>query len=300
MPLETVAILSPGDMGHSVGRALNNHGKQVITFLEGRSMRTRELAEQANIRDVPSMQDLVSQADLILSILVPSKAVEVSLQVAEALSSTGRDIAFADCNAVSPQNVVAISNNISSAGGRFIDASIIGGPPMRNSLPPRFYVSGQHSGIMDDLACDGIEICPLGDDIGRASAIKMCYAALTKGTQALQLALMIVAEAYGLADELASEFKFSQNEVYRRMESGLPSIPSKAYRWIGEMEEIAATFQAVGVTSFFHKGAGEIYKLLSETQLAKETPENIDATRTLEDMISLINNHLVRGKYKVD
>ncbi|MCH7744680.1 MAG: DUF1932 domain-containing protein [Chloroflexi bacterium] len=140
----------------------------------------------------------------------------------------------------------------------------------------------------------------LGDAIGRASGIKMCYAAMTKGTSALYLALLTTAEAMGLSDELATEFKSSQSEVYKRMEGGLPSLPSKAFRWVGEMEEIAATFEHVGVTPFFHQGAAEMYRLLSETPFARETPETIDESRTLKQTISVIAEHLPSGVQSAD
>ncbi|MCH7786531.1 MAG: DUF1932 domain-containing protein, partial [Chloroflexi bacterium] len=98
----------------------------------------------------------------------------------------------------------------------------------------------------------------------------------------------------------AAEFKSSQGEVYKRMEGGLPSLPSKAFRWVGEMEEIAATFEHVGVTPFFHQGAAEMYRLLSETPFARETPETIDENRTLKQTISVIAEHLPSGVQSAD
>ena len=300
MTVKIVAILSPGDMGHAIGRALGEHGLNVITCLAGRSERTRNLAQQGNIRNVPSLEDMVSEANLILSILVPSEAVSLAQQVAEALRATGANTFFADCNAVSPQTTSTMNDLITGEGGRYIDGSIIGGPPAKNSPRTRLYVSGAHSDIMSELDCDGIAVRSLGGDIGPASGIKMCYAALTKGTWALHLALLSAAEAMGLSDELAAEFKSSQSETYRRMEGGLPSLPSKAFRWVGEMEEIAATFEHVGVTPFFHQGAAEMYRLLSETPFARETPETIDESRTLKETISVIAEHLPSGVQSAD
>ena len=287
MTLRTVAILSPGDMGHAVGRVLRESGFEVITCLEGRSERTHRLAEEASIKDVPSLTELVTESDLVLSILVPAEALGVAKQVADAIRATGADTAFADCNAVSPQTTKVMADVVSDAGGRFIDASIIGGPPKPNAAP-RFYVSGPHASTMSDLDGRGVVVRDLGDEVGRASGIKMCYAALTKGTSALQYALLTVAERLGLTDELRDELLFSQAEAYRRMETQLPGIPSKAFRWIGEMEEIAATFEHAGVSPHFHQGAAEIYRLISQTPLANETPENRDANRTLDETISAV------------
>ena len=291
MPVKTVAILSPGDMGHAVGRALGEHGLDVITCLRGRSQRTRSLAREGNIRDLPSLEDLVSQADLVLSILVPAEAVSVARQVADALRATGAETPFADCNAISPKTTQSMDAIITSAGGLYIDGGIIGGPPGRGA-PPRFYVSGQYAGMMSELDGKGIDVRPLGDAIGRASGIKMCYAAMTKGTSALYVAQLTAAEAMGLSEELADELRSSQPEVYRRMESSIPGLPANAFRWIGEMEEIASAFEQVGVTSHFHKGAAEVFRLLSETPFARESPEAVDRGRTLSETISALSRTL--------
>ena len=284
MSIKTVAILSPGDMGHAVGRVLGEGGLEVVTCLQGRSERTRLLARQGNVRDVPDLEKLVTQAELVLSIMVPAEAFGLAHQVAEAIRATGSDTVFADCNAVSPQTTEAIGEAVTAAGGRYVDGSIIG-PPPGTGAPPRFYVSGPHAGIMTELDGKGIDVRYIGDAIGRASGIKMCYAALTKGTSALQVALLAAAESMGLSDELRAEFSSSQPDALRRMEKQLPGLPTKAFRWIGEMEEIAATFGSLGVTPLLHQGAAEVYRVLSETPHAQETPETIDPDRTLEQMV---------------
>ena len=293
MTIKTVGILSPGDMGHAVGRVLREHGIDVVTCLRGRSDRTKQLAADAGIRDLPTLERLVTESDLVLSILVPAEAVGVARQVADAIRSVDADVAFADCNAVSPQSSETMDSIITAAGGRYVDGSIIGGPP-RSDAPPRFYVSGVHAGIMTDLDGKGIDVRNIGDTVGRASGIKMCYAAMTKGTSALHLALLTAAEALGLSEELANELGESQPEVLRRMQAQLPGLPSKSFRWIGEMEEIASTFDHAGVTPAFHQGAAEIFRLLSETPFARETAEDSDRVRTLEETISaLVRNRPV-------
>lgn len=286
MGVETVGILSPGDMGHNVGRALGEHGLRVITCLQGRSDRTRTLAQRAGIDDVASLNDLVTEADIVLSILVPAEAVGVAESVAGALSATGAGTPFADCNAISPQSATAIDGVIGHAGGRFIDGGIIGGPPGRGT-PPRFYVSGPHAGVMTELDGKGIDVRPIGESVGKASGIKMCYAAMTKGTSTLHVALLTAAEALGLSDELAAELQASQPGAYEQM-ARIPALPVDAARWIGEMEEIASTFEHVGVTPGFHRGAAEVYRLLSETPFASETRETLDRSRTLVETIRAV------------
>jgi len=134
MAAEKVAILSPGDMGHAVGRALAEHGVQIITCLAGRSERTQALARAAGFKEVPTLEDLVSEAELVLSILVPANAETFARELAAALKSTGAEPYIADCNAISPMRSAMIETLIQSAGGKFIDGSIIGGPPGPGAL----------------------------------------------------------------------------------------------------------------------------------------------------------------------
>ena len=291
MNLRTIAILSPGDMGHGVGKALSEHGYDVITCLEGRSQRTKDLAAAGGFRDTASLDEMVSQADLIMSILVPSEAMGVARSVAEAMRSTGLSRPFADCNAVSPQTARRMESIINGAGGEYIDGGIIGGSPARGATP-RIYTSGPRAGLMDELDGKGIAVRNLGTEIGRASGIKMCYASMTKGTSALRVAMLTTAQSLGLYDELVAELGFSQQGPLSAMESGVPGLPANAGRWIGEMDEIAATFDAAGVTPHFHQGAAEIFRLLASTPFADESPETIDRDRSLEETIRVTSEHL--------
>ena len=285
MTVNKIAILSPGDMGHAVGRALSEHGFDILTLLEGRSERTRALAQDAGFRTSASLNELMIEADLVLSILVPAHAEAVAKEIAQALEETGESTLIADCNAISPMRSEYIGRIVESAGGRYIDASIIGHPPGRD-VTPRFYVSGSYVDTMLELDGKGIAVKNLGNDIGRASGIKMCYAALTKGTSTLQVALLTVAESLGLSAELHDELAYSQKGALDSMKSGISKLPPNAHRWIGEMEEIATTFAAEGVTPHFHLGAAAIYRLLEQTPYALESPENIDPNRTLAETIA--------------
>ena len=284
MSLKTIAILSPGDMGHGVGMALARRGYEVITCLAGRSARTRELAAAGGFADVPTLAEMAERADLIMSILVPAQAEGVARAVAAALRRAGVSRPFADCNAVSPATAARMATIINSAGGDYIDGGIIGGSPARGAVP-NIYVSGPSAAIMDELDGKGIGVPNLGAEIGRASGIKMCYASMTKGTSALRVAMLTAARSLGLYDELIAELSHSQGAALAAMESGVPSLPANAGRWIGEMDEIAATFAAAGVTPHFHEGAAEIFRLLASTPFADESPETVDRNRTLADTI---------------
>ena len=291
MPLKTVGILSPGDMGHTVGRVLGTQGLRVITCLEGRSKRTRSLAESANIANVRTYQELVSESDIILSILVPAEARGVAENVAGALAETATELVYADCNAISPQTVRQIGETITGAVVHFVDASIIG-PPPRNEGTTRFYASGPDLRAFEELSRFGLDIRPLGKEVGLASAIKMCYASLTKGLTALSTELLTAAEIMGVSEALKAEFQLSQSALYKRMEGSLPAMPSKSQRWVGEMEEISATFEHVGLTPKILAGAADMYRFVGGTHLADLSPEDEEASATLAEMISAFADYL--------
>ncbi|MDB4444411.1 DUF1932 domain-containing protein [bacterium] len=291
MTLNTVGIMSPGDMGHSVGKMLDSHGLRVITCLEGRSERTRGLAKKANIREVPTYQDMVNEADLLLSILVPARAKQMAQNIAQAISETKADIIYVDCNAIAPQTVRQIDEIITGAGGNFVDAGIIGPPPRREGTT-RLYASGPRADAFEALNQFGLEVIVLGEKIGQASAIKMCYAALTKGLTALGIELLTAAEALGVSESLREEFRKSQSMLYERMEKQLPGVPSKSRRWVGEMEEIAKTFDHVGLTPKIHAGAADVYRLVGGTDLADRTPEATEPLPTLTQMISILRSKI--------
>lgn len=295
MSLRTVAIMSPGDMGHAVGRVLGEHGLEVLTCLAGRSERTRGLAERGRFRDLPSLESVIREADLVLSILPPAAALEMARRATEAMIAVGKSPPYADCNAVSPQAVRRVAREISRAGADFIDAGIIGLAPGRGQ-PPRFYVSGGRTDVMGKLDGRGIEIRPMGSEVGRASAIKMCYAGLTKGIRTLYTAVLVTAEKTGLLEELCEEFLHSQEAAYQQMKASVPRLPADSVRWIGEMREIAATFEAAGVTPRFHEGAEEIFSLLASTPFAAETRETMDTNRTLEESVRVYAQHLGSGR----
>ena len=298
MGIKTVGIMSPGDMGHSVGQVLKEHGFNISTCLDGRSERTQRLALTAGFNISPTLEDLIMEVDLVLSILVPSESTNFAMKMADSIRRVGKDIFFADCNAISPSTVTALAEVINDAGGRFIDGGIIGGPPTKGDQT-RFYVSGEYAPIMKDLDGKSVKIKMVGNKIGQASGTKMCYAALTKGTSTLHVALLTVAQKLGLIDCLREELAYSQQANLASIESGIPRLPSNAHRWIGEMEEIARTFEEVGVTPNFHLGAVEMYKLLNSTSFSDESPENIDMTRTTWQTIEAVADLIPQKKQEI-
>jgi 3-hydroxyisobutyrate dehydrogenase-like beta-hydroxyacid dehydrogenase len=288
--IKTVGILSPGDMGHSIGNLLRENGLRVVTCLQGRSERTRALAAEAGIEDVPAYGDLVTQADIILSVLVPAQAPNVAQRVVQAVSDTGADLVYADCNAIAPQTACQIGELVVGAGGTFIDASIVGGPP-RGESHPRFYVSGPDTAPFEALGQHGLQVKVLGKEIGLASAIKMCYAAWTKGSTALFTELLIAAKALGVFDALEQEFQTSQSMLILRMQR-LPAMPIKSRRFVGEMLEISKTFGDVGLTPKMLAGAADVYSFVGDTHLADRIPEDTSPLPSLAETLSILVEHL--------
>ena len=287
MSIESVAILSPGDMGHAIGQLLRENELRVLTCLAGRSKRTKELSEQAGIVDVPNLKELVEQSDVLMSVTVSEAVPGLCREVADAVKATGTDLMFAECNAIAPALSREMEGILTESGALYVDASIIGGPP-RNGSSPRVYTSGDNASEFEQLRDFGLDIRNLGPELGRASGIKMCYAAMTKGTTALQAELLIAAAKLGLTEELLAEFSGSQPAVVQRMEGWMPGMPAKSRRWISEMEEIEATFRDLGLTPNIFKGVADIYRMIGDTPLADENPETRDKDRTLVETIRII------------
>ncbi len=287
MAITTVGLLSPGDMGHSIGALLRANGLRVVTCLDGRSERTRSLAEQAGMEDCASLDDLVNEVDLVLSVLVPARAVGVAEEVAAAIRRTNADILYVDCNAIAPATVRRIGETILAAGGRFADAGIVG-PPPRKPGTTRVYASGAGAREFAELGAFGLDVRVIGDEIGQASGLKMCYAAMTKGLIALGTELLVAARLMGLDDALRDEQRESIPEVLGWLERSLPTMPPKAYRWVGEMEEIAATFADLGMTPDILSGAADVYRFVAETPPGKESPESRDTGRDAYGLVTLL------------
>ena len=283
--MASIAILMPGDMGHGVGQALIAAGHAVHTALDGRSEHTRQLASRAGIRDAGSVDAAVAGAELVLSILPPDRAEAQAQAVAGAMARTANRPVYVDCNAVSPMTMRRVAGIMADAGAPVIDCGIIGLNPVK-APGTRFYVSGPDCAPMLALVCDAIRVQAVGAEIGRASSLKMVYAALTKGTAALQTALLLTALRLDVYDDLIREFEASQPGPLKAMRDRIPFLPADSGRWAPEMEEIADSFAAVGVPDGFHRAAAEIYRIMARTPFAAETRETLDRERTLEQALA--------------
>ncbi|MDE2779896.1 MAG: DUF1932 domain-containing protein [Chloroflexota bacterium] len=295
MEINTVAILSPGDMGHAVGQRLRENELDVITCLSGRSERTRALSQKAGIRDVENVEELVAQSDLIMSMTVSAAVPSLCREVADAIKSTGSDTLFAECNAIAPQLTREMEPVITGSGGRFVDVSIIGGPP-RPDYSPHFYASGEQAAEFEQLNDFGLTVIRLDGEVGQASGIKMCYAAMTKGSWALYSELLMAAELMGLTEPLLEEFRSGQSSVLQRMERTIPTVPPRSRRWVSEMEEIRDTFAHLGMTPHLFEGVAEMYRFIGSTPLGEEFPESRDRERTFTETIRLLSQYVQDGQ----
>jgi 3-hydroxyisobutyrate dehydrogenase-like beta-hydroxyacid dehydrogenase len=271
--VNAVGLLSPGEMGKAVAQTLIAHGMPVVSCLEGRSERTRQRALDVGIDIVASYEELVSRTDLVMSILVPAEAHAAASTVAQALvDQDAANLLFVDCNALAPATVCSIGETMRAAGARFVDAGIIGPPPTREGTT-RFYASGADAAEFAALAEYGLDVRVIGATVGQASNFKMCYAASTKGRFAIFIELLVAARCAGLYDELMDELRLSQPGVLADMERSLPAIPSKSARWVGEMEEIAATFGDVGMTTDLFAGVADMYRLVTTNSSPSHTDD---------------------------
>jgi 3-hydroxyisobutyrate dehydrogenase-like beta-hydroxyacid dehydrogenase len=263
--MTTIGLLNPGEMGSMVGAAVRSGGSRVLWAGEGRSAATRKRASDAGLEDAGSVTALVRASDVILSVCPPHAATDVATQVA-ALRFAGT---YVDGNAVSPATAREIAGIVEKVGATFVDGGIIGPPPVKPGTT-RFYVSGAGAERMAGLLTAGaLQSIVVPGGPGAASAVKMAYASWTKGSAALLLAVCAMASAEGVEDSLVREWKISQPELSARAESAAKSNAKKAWRFIGEMEEIAATFAAAGLPDAFHQGAAEIYRRM---EVYKEGP----------------------------
>ena len=282
----SIGITSPGDMGQGVAMCIKALGFNVCMASDGRSARTRGLGEKAGLTECGSLEKLVQTCDMVLSVLDPGAAVTNARAIAAACKSTGRKIVFVECNAIAPQTMNEIADIMTAVDCTVVDAGIIG-PPPRNGAKQRFYVSGPNAHLMNRINSPQINVKVAGEKIGDASAVKMCYAALTKGSIALGTELLIAARKLGVDQALEAEFKGSQAELHQSVLTRSAGMAFKAYRWVPEMHEIAKTFEGAGMTPRMFQGAADLYAQIAVTPQGKESPEEArDKKRSGNEVIN--------------
>jgi L-threonate 2-dehydrogenase len=257
-----VAVIAPGMMGAAVGKRLVDNGVRVLTSLKGRSSETASRAKAAGM--TTASDEEIATTDFILSILPPGDAVSFAERFAPALTASNAKPVFVECNAINPKTVERVAAVIAPTSCPFVDAGIIGQPPKPGDAGPRFYASGPSAPRFATLRQYGIDVRVLDGAMSAASALKMSYAGITKGTQAIGAAMMLAATRAGNADDLFAELQASQKELFPWLKRQLSIMPPKAYRWVAEMQEIAGFVGADPAAHELYEGAAHFYERFAE------------------------------------
>jgi 3-hydroxyisobutyrate dehydrogenase-like beta-hydroxyacid dehydrogenase len=249
----TIGLLHPGEMGAAIGAALVGGGHRVLWASAGRSAQSAARAEAAELVDAGTVSALADGSDVILSVIPPAEATTVAAQVA------GFSGLYVDANAISPETARSVAGIIVAGGAGFVDGGIVGAPPAPGR-PGRVYLSGAEAGRIAELfAGTLVDAVVAGAEIGDASAVKLAYAGWTKGSAALLLTMREYARRAGVEQVLLAEWERSQPQLPEMWEGASRSATNKGWRWVGEMQEIAAGLEAVELPGGFHEAAAEVF-----------------------------------------
>jgi 3-hydroxyisobutyrate dehydrogenase-like beta-hydroxyacid dehydrogenase len=277
MSNQTIALLHPGEMGAALGACLVSRGLRVVWVSQDRSAATRKRAGAAGLEECETLDRALAAAEIVLSVCPPHGALDLARAVAARKNFRG---IFVDANAVAPATAREIARVIEAAGASFVDGGIIGPPP---SAPgrTRLYLSGSaREKIAALFASTHVQAMALDGDVGAASALKMAYAAWTKGSTALVAAIRALAQSEGVDANLIAEWKLSRPELLKESDA-VPGKVRKAWRWVAEMEEIASSFEAAGLPGGFHLAAAEIYGRLAAFKDSAAPPSLDEVTKAL-------------------
>jgi len=279
MNVKTVALLYPGNMGSTIGAAAAASGARVVWASERRSKASRERAKQAGLIDVETLPNALGESDVVLSVCPPHAAVEV----AEIVAQHNFKGIYVDANAISRATALRVGEIVSRTGASFVDGGIIGAP-VKKAGTTRLYLSGVHAPEIAELFSSSMLAAKaIGPEPGAASALKVAYAAWTKCTDALLLAIRAFAAHEGVDQALLEEWSISQPELERRCQRAAAVAVPKMWRYVGEMEEIADTFRAAGLPAGFHLAAAEICQRLTpfkdQTDPGPALPAVVDTIR---------------------
>jgi len=271
MSTRTVGLLHPGNMGVTIGAAAAAGGGSVIWASDRRSKATHDRAKKAGLTDIGNLTELVRSSDVILAVCPPHAAPDVARTV---MRSNFSGI-YVDANAVSPATAIKIAEVVTKGGASFVDGGIIG-PPVRRVGTTRLYLSGARSAEAASVFSGSLlDARVVGDQPGRASALKMTFAAWTKCSDALVLGIRALASVEGVEKALIQEWSLSQPELSQWSVKAAESSAPKAWRYVSEMKEIAATFAAAGLPSGFHMAATDIYERLESFKDHTDPPPSL-------------------------
>ncbi len=257
--MKTITLLHPGNMGTTIGACAATSGARVLWASAGRSAASRARAAQAGLVEAKNLAEAVAQSDIVLSVCPPEFAREVALSVAEQ-KYTG---IYVDANAVSRATAEEIGRIVSQAGAAFVDGGIIGSPVKKKGTT-RLYLSGDKADeIVRLFSASMLDARSIGSKAGEASALKVVYAAWTKGTDAMLLSIRALAAHEGVDNALLAEWQISQPTLQTKSERAAAHVAPKMWRYVGEMREIADAFKSAGLPSGFHSAAAEVSERLA-------------------------------------
>jgi 3-hydroxyisobutyrate dehydrogenase-like beta-hydroxyacid dehydrogenase len=275
--MSKIGILHPGEMGVSVAVSAIHSGHEVYWVSQDRSDKTRIRAEKYNLTETDSIPQLCQTCEIIFSVCPPQAAEDVARSVIE----TGFKGLYLDANAISPQRSIKIGQQMEAEGIHFVDGGIIGGPAWQ---PKETWLnlSGKYSKEIALCFSKGpLETKVIGDETGKASALKMCYAAYSKGTTALLAAILATAESLGVREDLYGHWDMDNQGFSTQANQRVRRVTAKAWRFEAEMMEIAETFRAAGLPGEFHEAAAKIYYRISNFKDSTDTPSLNDVLKTL-------------------
>jgi 3-hydroxyisobutyrate dehydrogenase-like beta-hydroxyacid dehydrogenase len=281
--MATVGLLHPGEMGAAVGGSLIPIGHEVLWDPAGRSRATTGRALAAGLTGV-SFDRLIARSSVIFSICPPHAALDVARQVAAA----GYTGCYVDANAISVATAEQVSAVVTGAGATYVDGGIVGAPP-EVAGHTRLYLSGPHANQVRPLFSRSRLDARIAEGPPyAASAVKMAYAAWTKGSSALLLAARALARAGGVERTLLAEWSLSQPNLTAQSERSATAAAAKGWRWVGEMEEIAASMSAAGLPDGFHEAAAEIYDRAARADLPAGRKTATATKETLDTILSAL------------
>lgn len=263
-----IAVIAAGDMGAGVGARLAERGCRVLTSLAGRSAASRARAGAAGMADAADAE--IAAADMVLSIVPPADALGLAERLGPAMAAVRSRPLYVDCNAVSPATVREIAAVVEAAGAPFVDAGIVGGPP-KAGYTPVIYASGPEAGRFGALSAHGLDIRVMDGPAGQASALKMCYAGLTKGLHAVGVSVIRGAIEAGIEAPFLAELASSQPMLLDYFVRRTPGVFAKTYRWVAEMQEIGGFLGGPGET--LYDGAAALFDDMARDHAGSKVEE---------------------------
>jgi 3-hydroxyisobutyrate dehydrogenase-like beta-hydroxyacid dehydrogenase len=291
MSFKRIGILSIGEMGFHWAKLLTSHGVEVLTYDKDRGETSRRRGENAGVKSLPSMEQLVNDAETIVSIVIPSAAKRVAENVAAAVGKTGRKgLLFLDANAISPMTADDIAKILGPCGVGFVDGCIIGSAS-RMGKGTIVYVSGAEAARTRDLEPFGIPVRVLGPNTSQASAFKIVYAGLTKGLQALFCELLMGAQRFGLLEEIRAQYEESFPGLLDKVSGSIVGLRIHASRRAEEMDELKRTFNHYGMNAFMAPAAQQVLEAIA----ALDTGEASASGARDSDLMSTLKEFYQKG-----